>query len=148
MERHRPVPLNKKGFTLVEVLVAFTVLLFVSLAMMQVALVSINSNMANLLRDEAVSIADSKMNDIKSAAYSNWAANTDLIADTYNDVPAGHPEYYRRSFRLFTIDYGVQHTITDLATDVKQVDVVVSWTWKGQDYSHSVTSIMRNPSGS
>lgn len=48
---------NKEGMTLVEVLIAMVVLLLVSLALMQTALVSIDANMRNVLRDEAVSVA-------------------------------------------------------------------------------------------
>lgn len=48
---------NKEGMTLVEVLIAMVVLLLVSLALMQTALVSIDANMRNVLRDESVSVA-------------------------------------------------------------------------------------------
>lgn len=55
------VLLNKKGLTLIEVMVALVVLLLVFLALMQTALVSIDSNMINVLRDEAVNIAEEQM---------------------------------------------------------------------------------------
>ncbi len=43
-------------------MIAFVVLLFVFLALMQTALVSIDSNMRNVLRDEAVRVAEERMN--------------------------------------------------------------------------------------
>jgi type IV pilus assembly protein PilV len=147
------VLLNKKGFTLVEVLVAFVVLLFVSLAMMQTALVSINSNMTNRLRDEAVGIADTRMKDLRSTTFNDPAlvqTGSPPVSVTENAAGAGNP--FRRSFRLFTIDYIVQRQVTDIQTDlvrnlvlVKRIDVRVTWTWKGENFSHSVTSIMKNP---
>ncbi|MEK6691226.1 MAG: type II secretion system protein [Nitrospirota bacterium] len=48
---------KSQGLTLVEVLIAMVILLLVSLALMQTALVSIDANMRNVLRDEAVSVA-------------------------------------------------------------------------------------------
>ena len=43
--------MTEAGFTLVEVMIALVVLLLVFLALMQTALVSIDSNMKNNLRD-------------------------------------------------------------------------------------------------
>jgi len=149
--------LNKKGFTLVEVMVAFVILLFVSLAMMQLGLVSIGSNITNILRDEAVSIADQRLNDLMSEASNakNWGnptqdANLQANGPVTENV-AGPANPFRRSFRLFTVDYIVTRTITDLEKDlvmgpfVKQINITVSWTWKGQTPTHSVTSIVRAP---
>jgi type IV pilus assembly protein PilV len=74
MEEHvmlQTVLLNKKGLTLVEVMIALVVLLLVFLALMQTALVSIDSNMINALRDEAVNIAEEKMNDERNKTFDN-----------------------------------------------------------------------------
>ena len=59
------VLVDKKGLTLIEVMVALIVLLLVFLALMQTALLSIDSNMINVLRDEAVNIAEEQMSDCK-----------------------------------------------------------------------------------
>ena len=149
--------LNNKGFTLVEVMVAFVILLFVSLAMMQLGLVSIGSNITNILRDEAVSIADQRLNDLMSeASNANSWGNPTQDANLQANGPvtenvAGPANPFRRSFRLLTVDYIITRTITDLETDlvkgplVKQINITVSWTWKGQTPTHSVTSIVRVP---
>ena len=101
--------LNKKGFTLVEVMVAFVILLFVSLAMMQLGLVSIGSNITNILRDEAVSIADQRLNDLMSEASNakNWGnptqdANLQANGPVTENV-AGPANPFRRSFKISEI---------------------------------------------
>lgn len=86
--------LNKKGLTLVEVLIAMVVLLLVSLAMLQTALLGIDSNMRNVLRDEAVSIAEQRMNYTSSIPFATlalWAGlsdNGDGNSPTTVNLPA------------------------------------------------------------
>ncbi len=127
---------DKKGMTLVEVLIAMVVLLLVSLAMMQTALVSIDSNMINVLRAEAVSIAEERMNEARNTAF--------------DGLTTGAPETVLRGFRNITnFSYTVTRTITDLNADNKQVNITVTWEWKektvadGNPYTHSITSILR-----
>ena len=71
--------MTEVGFTLVEVLISMVVLLLVSLALMQTALVSIDSNMMNILRDEAVGIAEEEMNEARGVSFS-------LLGDTAGTV--------------------------------------------------------------
>lgn len=124
--------LDKKGLTLVEVLIAMVILLFVSLALMQTALLSIDSNMRNILRDEAVSIADDKMDEARNEPFSSLAAFSNTVT---------------RDVRRTGISFGVDRTVSGINTDNKQVDITVDWTWKGQTYSHTISTIVRNESG-
>lgn len=138
-----PVLLDKKGMTLVEVMIALVVLLFVSLAMMQTALVGIDSNMINILRDEAVSIAEEKMNEARNMAFDSLMPGT-----TY--MGTGTPPKIKRNLRNITdFEYTVTRTISNLGTDNKQVTITVTWDWKektvtnNNPYTHSITTIVR-----
>jgi len=53
--------LNKKGVTLVEVMISLVILLFVFMGLIQASLLSINSNLRNEIRDEAVRAAAGQM---------------------------------------------------------------------------------------
>lgn len=53
---------NNKGFTLVEVLIAFLITTIGLLALANVAVMSIDTNMGNMLRDEAQRISDRRLN--------------------------------------------------------------------------------------
>ena len=61
--------LNKKGMTLIEVMIALVILLLVSLALMQTVTLGINSNVRNLLRDEAVKVADTRMIELMNTPF-------------------------------------------------------------------------------
>ena len=126
------VLLDKKGLTLVEVMIALVVLLIVSLALMQTALVSINSNMTNILRDEAVSIAEESMNEARNIPFDNLAAGAS-------------GETVSRNFKnIANFQYAVTRTVTDLNFNNKQIEIRVTWNWKGNPIPpHIITTIVR-----
>ncbi|MDA8105841.1 MAG: prepilin-type N-terminal cleavage/methylation domain-containing protein [Nitrospiraceae bacterium] len=165
--------LNEKGLSLVEVMVALLVLLFVSLALMQTALVSIESNMKNTLRDEAVSIAEGKMSEAKHLIFNNTMTN--LKSDGYPNpdtdvngisiVPSAAlcpPGYWstfgsngvvvRKNLKKVTnFNFCTNRTVTENGGDgsldtpdaiSRQVSITVGWTWKGEEYSHMLTSMV------
>ena len=63
------VKLNKRGMSLVEVMIALLVMLLVFFALMQTALVGIDSNMLNSLRSEAVNVAEMRMNEARNEPF-------------------------------------------------------------------------------
>jgi type II secretory pathway pseudopilin PulG len=153
--------LNNRGLSLVEVMIALLVLLFVSLALMQTALVSIESNMKNVLRDEAVSIAEARIAEARGSA-STTGSYTALVSDSIADsrlnatncgpdfmTPSGGEGVYMlrglKSRQDFPFCTYVQ--VDDLGAGVedKQVRVFVSWNWKGEFYNHTSSTILRRP---
>ena len=129
---------NKKGLTLVEVMIALVIVLLVFLALMQTALVSIEANTVNLLREEAVSIAEMRMNQSRNLPFDS------LVSDA-SSVPV------TRNIRNITggFTFNTLMAVTDLGGDNKQVNIAVTWDWKdktvanGNPYRHSITTIRR-----
>jgi len=141
---------NSKGVTLVEVMISLVILLLVSLALMQTALVSIDANMNNVLRDEAVSIAEQRMNEVRSVPFDTLSSDAVLIT-TPNDCPATFTVGTRiqRNFRnIIAKDFCTNRTVTTLgaAGDARQVNIQVIWKWKGEDFSHTISTVIRRPS--
>jgi len=151
---------NKKGLTLVEVLIAMTVLLFVSLALMQTALVSIDSNMINILRDEAINIAEMRMEEARnspSLISDSPDGNTCTFPACKDATPLGkgpYPVVVTREIRNITHEnpcaggkkgfiFGTQRTVTPLSGDNLQVTVLVRWQYKDECYTHTISSILR-----
>jgi prepilin-type N-terminal cleavage/methylation domain-containing protein len=73
--------INQKGVTLVEVLISLVILLIVFMGLIQASLVSINSNLRNEMRDEAVRLASEYMSMAR-------LANINNIAGVPGGVPA------------------------------------------------------------
>jgi Tfp pilus assembly protein PilV len=120
------------GLTLVEVMIALVIVPLVFLALMQTALVSIEANTVNLLREEAVSIAEMRMNQSRNLPFDS------LVSDA-SSVPV------TRNIRNITggFTFNTLMAVTDLGGDNKQVNIAVTWQWKGNPYTHSITTIRR-----
>jgi type II secretory pathway pseudopilin PulG len=157
--------------TLVEVLVALVILLLVSLAVMQTAIMSIDSNASAALREEAIRIAEQRMNDANSLVYNS--ANKALLSSSVNPCPPSSQNLvqsgasdtasltstdcpsvvFRADFSngwvckrnvgsLSNFSFFTNSTVTDRGT-YAQVSVTVGWQWKGNDYRHSISTIRR-----
>jgi prepilin-type N-terminal cleavage/methylation domain-containing protein len=133
---------DKKGLTLVEVMISLVVLLLVFLALLQTALVSIDSNMTNVLRDEAVNIAEEQMNVARNTAFSNLAVAP--------PAPVLLPLEQRSIRNIVAFTYTVTRTVTLVNADTKQVVINVTWDWKdrtaanGDPYTHTISGILRS----
>lgn len=152
MEGHAIVPTvlpGKKGFTLIEVLVALVVLLLISLAMMQTALLGIDANMINILRDEAVKIADMRMAEARNLPFTETVDS--LVTDTSllsgATCPAGFSAtgvLVEREFRNISgFDFCTNRTVNVLDVENKQVNITVGWVWKGESYTHAISTIIK-----
>src|SRR5512143_2070012 len=113
---------NKKGMTLIEVMVALVILLIVSLALMQTALLGISMNLRNSLRDEAVNIADMKMNELRALPYTYNYTDPQLSAT--GGLVSGPT--VTRNIRAATFGFTLSQNITDIS-DSKQITILVLW---------------------
>lgn len=134
---------NEKGMTLIEVLIALVILLIASVALMQTALLGISMNVQNAMRDEAVNVAEMRMNDLRNVPFPVPPVTNELTAtDTNGVIEAG----ITRNLRGFSITYIPTRTVTDInasSQQSKQVSVSLSWSYKGQTYTHGITTILR-----
>jgi type IV pilus assembly protein PilV len=129
---------NSAGMTLVEVLVALAITFIIFLGLSDAGLVVLNENIKNSMRDEAVSVAELEMQQVRNIPFSN-------INSIHNTTYPVH-----RQIRGFTADYTVSRTVanpdnTTPATDPtnRQVTINVGWTRHQKSYGHQVVTIVR-----
>jgi prepilin-type N-terminal cleavage/methylation domain-containing protein len=150
----RVVLLNKTGFTLVEVMVALMIALLVFLALMQTALVGIDSNMRNVLRDEAAKIAEMRINEMRNIPFVSVVSDSGSL--TGYDCPTGFSSTgvpVERNLRnIQGFDFCTNLTCRELGGDGdcttddannKQVNITIGWKWKGENYTHRITTIRK-----
>jgi hypothetical protein len=117
---------------LVEVLVALLLSLMVYLAVLETAVMSMHTNLRNAIRDEAVNVADISMNEARDVPFGTLATTP--------------PSTVTRNFRGVNRNYTVTQTVTTVNGDNKQVNVTVTWPWRGKDYTHSILTLVRKTS--
>jgi prepilin-type N-terminal cleavage/methylation domain-containing protein len=158
----RSARLNNRGLTLVEIMIALTLLLLVSMAMMQTALVGIGANMQTVLRDEAVRIAETRMNEARNLQFDE--SGSQLVSDTADAISdAGfaivscqappvsdatpYPVVVERKFRNMAVSFGTRRTVTVLDEDHAEVSVLVRWEYRNMCYSHQVNALIKRHEG-
>jgi prepilin-type N-terminal cleavage/methylation domain-containing protein len=146
---------DEKGLTLVEVMIALLVMLLVSLALMETALLSIGSNLRNIIRDEAVNVAEMRMNETRNISFDNMVDDTadaipddNLVLDACRNSPVSDPVPYpvkiTRNFRnMANFDFGTRRTVAAMGSDNRQITVLVRWVYRNECYTHSVSTIVR-----
>lgn len=141
---------SKRGVSLVEVLIALTILLIVFMGLIQASILSIQSNMRNQLRDEAVTIASEQISRLRSAEYDDM--NNDGTTDpsfptlaslaaadfTTATVPPWPPTIVRTFRSAASVTFTIGRVVNNLDANNKQVTVTVTWPWQGENFQHQI----------
>lgn len=122
---------DKKGMTLIEILIAVALMAIVAVALMQSSIIVMNNNIKNELRDEAVNVAEQRMDEIRSTPFADLSsvATTTTIA---------------RNLRgMINFPFYATLSTTPVNSNSAQVAVNVTWTYRGTPYNHSVSTVLR-----
>ena len=129
---------DKRGFTLVEVIIAMLILTVGMLALLNTAAVVISNNLLNEIRDEAVRLGQETMDEKR---------NSPLSPSGWSCSPV------QRNFKSVSLTYNVCSQVTALSSDgnTMQIDVAVGWDYKGtgslaptnKKYQHTASSVVR-----
>jgi prepilin-type N-terminal cleavage/methylation domain-containing protein len=149
---------NKRGVTLIEVMIALAVLLIVFMGLIQAALLSIDHNLRNEVRDEAVRIAAEAMTNLKAEGFGgpDLGDNSGLTYSYPGVSPAPNgarlPAAVKpgpspsRSFGNFSQPYTVGSEVQQLDSNNKQVTIRVHYTYRTDaPVTYTINSVFVNP---
>lgn len=121
---------NSKGFTLVEFLVAIVILTVGLLGMLSCINLAMEQNLDNILRTEAVLLADERMMKKRAIAFESLSTTT-----------SNPPKIIisRRARGIFK-NYSVQEIVATATERSKEVTINVSWRGRKAISSHSISS--------
>lgn len=129
---------NNAGMTLVELLVAVAITFIIFLGLSNAGLVVLDQNIKNSQRDEAVSVADNVMQQVRNIPFDNLVLGTT-------------PDNVSRQIRGINQQYSVTTTVASIdplnAAVGRQVTVNVAWSrfeyGQLKPYSHQIMTIVR-----
>lgn len=123
---------NRRGFTLLEILVALVILMIGMMALLSAATNTISLNLDNVLRDEAVQIADAKMRQVKS----NTAATYSLPFQNLSVTTV-----QTSKLRAKSTPYTVSLTSASTGGNSNLLRVLVSWNYKNRAKQHELSTL-------
>jgi Tfp pilus assembly protein PilV len=123
---------NNGGMTLVEVLVSVAIVFIIFLGMSSGGLLVLDQNIKNSQRDEAVSVGDMAMQQVRNTPFASIANDNQIVY---------------REIRGQSVGFNVLRTVTSLDAGNRQVTINVSWTrlenGQTRTYNHLVSTIVR-----
>ena len=126
--------------TLIEVLVAMAIVFIVFLGMSSAGLVVLDQNIKNSQRDEAVSVAEMEMQQVRNTLFSTLTSAPDNVSVPIDNVS--------RQIRGLTMNYDVWRTVNHLDVNNLQVSIRVTWNRiennLTRSYDHTVIAIVRS----
>ena len=126
---------NNAGFTLTEVVVAILIIMVGMLGLLQAVGVATEHNLKNQLRDEAVQVGEKYMNIQRAKPF-------DLLSTPA--LGGYHTRYEPSRVRGRNNPYSVDLTVDELSESTfapsRQLNVTVSWTYKGVTYQNRVSA--------
>ncbi len=132
------VNLNKNGFTLIELLVSMIILIIISLALLQSIVFFINYNLENSLRDIAIKISQSCIEDLRNLQKCTSSGQTNG-----NDIIGT----LKVNLRNFTKDFTIKYPNPDnFSPGPNSVTITVSYSFpEGSIHEYSIsTTIYKN----
>ncbi len=122
---------DKNGFTLLEALIAITLLVLMMLALWRSAAMIMNRNVENSLADEAVKIANEEIENLRNMPFSSLPSGTTSRTVT-------------RRVRNFNQTFTVTRALTapSGSTSVYVTTITVNWTYGGKPHSYSATTVI------
>lgn len=119
---------NQSGFTLIEILIAFVIILIVMLGLLNLTAQVTEVGVRNAIRDEAVRLAEEIMDQERAKPF-------DEIKETPLDKRT-------RTIRNVSFDYWYDIDISG-SDDAKIITVGISWDYRGKEYTHNISSVVR-----
>ncbi len=136
---------KKNGYSLIEVLIAIMILAIVAMAILQVSIMAMRQNLQTTVRDEAVRVSEQYMTALRGKALGyKDASGKNLDLSTTGGLFVSLPTVTRTFRAGAEVAYQAKKNVAAMATGEKESRVVtieVKWTYRGQDYTHTATSI-------
>jgi type IV pilus assembly protein PilV len=126
---------NKKGFSLVEFMIAISILAIGLLALVGLQSTSIRGNASSKNKNSAILLAEKKMEELKNTAFTSLSIGTTNDLNNPLTSSDGSGGTFNRSWTIQTYSG---------SANMKQITVTLSWTEGGIPHSTSLDTVVAN----
>ena len=119
----------RRAFTLIEVLVAITLLVLMVLALYHSAAMIMSRNLENSLADEAVKIASEEIENLRNYTTFSFTDGSSTVTVT-------------RKVRNFNQIFNVVRTFVVYGGSAARTTVTVNWTYGGKSHSYQMVTVI------
>lgn len=111
------------GYSLVEMMIAIFILTYAILGLASITITAMQANLQNELRNTAILLT------------TETAENA--LAQSIDTLVTSPPETRLVNVRGSSTRFTINRTVTNLTTDLRQVDIQVSWTFRNSDMTNN-----------
>lgn len=131
---------NCRGFTIVEMLIALLILSVSILALTGVSIMAIHTNLENDTRNAAVRLVSTVTGDLYEYPFDD-----PLLAENEPGT-SPHSQTYEIDLRGVKKTFTAEWLVTDTSDDLKQIEITIKYTLRGDQYSNSAVVFRSNSS--
>ena len=118
---------GQQGFTLVEIMIALVVFMVIMLGLGGGLLIAIRTNSGNVVRDEALRLAEDELTRLKGERFSVMGVSPDLAATAPAWTALASVSVTTRKGTTTFVRSGQITDLATTATALKRIDVAVGW---------------------
>jgi prepilin-type N-terminal cleavage/methylation domain-containing protein len=133
---------NKRGFTLIELMIAMLIIMISMLALLTSIVTSMAANTSNEIRNTAIKVTNETAEALLALPIDDAELSTGTLhTNTPSTWPAGQqvkgfPNPTQR-IRAFDITYVITWSVTAPSSNLKQISISVAYSQKNQNYTNS-----------
>ena len=127
---------SSRGYSLIETLAALLLLVIVLLALMESVVLYTQTNMRNILRDEAVRVTQDVLYELRIRGFNNIpSAPSPGITTTTQRT---------RKLRSTTWTFNITVTVTDVDAQMKSAQATTTWKFLNSTFTHQASTLIPN----
>lgn len=138
----QPASNNKRGFTLIELMIAMLIIMISMLALLTSIVTSMAANTGNEIRNTAIKVTNETAEALLALPIDDAELSTGTPhTNTFSTGPTGQqvkgfPNPTQR-VRAFDVTYTITWNVTAPSANLKQVSISVAYSHKNKDFTNS-----------
>lgn len=126
---------NKKGFSLIELLVAMFILVVVLLGLLLGLIIVKDNQIRSLLREEGVKLAQERLVKLK-----NGELDPNNEENPNGCVPSAQ---YARLINKVRYNYGISQKKIAVIDQFTKISLEICWDYKGKNYNYKIETLVK-----